>query len=83
MQEETRDDVTSMGIIVKASTGIQTSQEQLGRKGTVMAVGPDCDPDLKVGDQILFGEFSFCEYLHEGRTKYLVMQDKDVVGVIE
>ena len=78
-----RDDVTAMGIIVPAKEGIGTSQLQLGRRGTVTHIGPDVDPDqLPVGSRILFGEWEY-PVLHVGSTRYLVMQDKDVVGVIE
>jgi chaperonin GroES len=78
-----RDDVTSMGIVVPAKEGIGTSQLQLGRRGTVTHCGPDVDPDqLKPGDRVLFGEWEY-PVLHADGQRYLVMQDKDVVGVIE
>lgn len=73
-----RDDVTTAGIIVKVSTDI-ASQRQLGMTGTVVQVGPDVDCDqLKPGDRIVYGEF-----MHPRFGKHLVLQDKDVVGVIE
>lgn len=83
LPDPVRDDVTTAGILIAASKGIVTSQEQFGRKGTVVAVGEDIDADqLRVGDRILWGEFSFPEYTENG-TRYVVLQDKDITGVIE
>jgi chaperonin GroES len=86
-----RDDITTAGIVVKAREGFHTTGNggmnesiyQLGRKGTVVNIGPGVDGDqLKPGDRILFGEFEYPEY-HDGTTKYLVMQDADVCAVLE
>ena len=81
--DPTRDDITAAGIIVKAREGIHTSAEQLGKRGTVIALGDEVDRDqLQAGDRILFGEFNYPEYF-EGARRYLVLQDKDVCAVIE
>lgn len=81
--DKVRDDITSMGIIIKAREGIHTSAEQLGKRGTVVAIGEDIDKDqLKHGDRVLFGEFEYPTYF-DGPKKYLVLQDKDICGVIE
>jgi len=78
-----RENITAMGIIVKAREGIHTSDEQLGKQGTVIAVGEEVDRDqLKPGDRILFGEFNYPEYF-EGTKRYLVLQDADVCAVID
>ena len=83
LQDETREDVTSSGIIVAASKGIKASQEQLGRTGTIKAAGPEVDRDqLKVEDKVCYGEFAHPEYTEDG-VRYIVMRDKDIVGVIE
>lgn len=83
LQDAERDDVTSMGIVVAATQGMRPSQEQLGRYGTVMAVGPEVDQDqLKVGDRVCYGEFDYPEYREDG-IRYKVLQDKDIVGVID
>ncbi len=77
-----REDVTSMGIVVPANERIGTSQLQLGRAGTVTHVGPEVDRDqLKPGDRVLFGEWEYPQ-LHIDGERFLVMQDKDIVGVI-
>jgi len=81
--DQARDDVTAAGIIIKAREGIHTSDEQLGKSGTVIAIGDEVDRDqLKPGDRILFGEFNYPVYF-EGAKRYLVLQDKDVCAVLE
>ena len=83
LPDKWRDDVTAMGIVVPANEKIGTSQLQLGRAGTVTHIGPDVDADqLPVGSRVLFGEWEY-KQLHAGGQRYLVMQDKDIVGVIE
>ena len=83
LQDANRDDITTAVIIVKASKGIVTSQQQFGRQGTVMVVGDKVDKDqLKVGDRVLYGEFANTEYW-EDNIKYIVLSDQDIVGVID
>ena len=85
-----RDDVTASGLIVSARQGLTESQAQLGRTGTVVAVGPGkfnkrgvrVPLDLMEGDRIAFGEFKYAEFVQDG-VRYLVMQEADVVGVLE
>lgn len=82
LPDEIREDITTAGIFVNVKTDIE-SQKQLGKTGTVIEVGPDVDQDqLKPGDRIIFGEFMHPKYETKGK-RYLVLQDKDVVGVIE
>ena len=81
--DQIRDDITLAGIIIKAREGIHTSQEQLGKKGTVIAVGEDVDKDqLKPGDRVLYGEFLYPE-IFDGPKRYYVMSDQDICGVLE
>lgn len=83
LPDPSRDDITAAGIIVRARQGIHESQKQFGKTGTVVAIGEAVDADqLKPGDRILFGEFSYPEY-RENHTAYLILQDADVCGVIE
>lgn len=83
LQDSLREDVTPSGIVITATKGIVESQKQLGREGTVVAIGPDVDPaQLRVGDRILYGEFSHPEYSENGK-RYIRLSEKDVVGVIE
>jgi chaperonin GroES len=80
------DHVSTSGLLIKARNGIQTSQEQLGRTGTVMAVGPGKlskkgiphPPELSVGDKVLLGEWEYPE-LEPG---LLVASWQDVCAVL-
>ena len=80
-QDATRDDVSPTGIVIAASKGIVESQRQLGRRGIVVAVGPDVT-ELAEGDRVLYGEFEHRRY-REGGVEYQMLQDADIVGVIE
>ena len=66
-------------IAVAQRTGQHRSQQQLGRFGHVVALGPDVDPSqLAVGDLVCFGELPF-------RTldKFLLLQESDIAGVVQ
>jgi co-chaperonin GroES (HSP10) len=78
-----RDDVTSSGIVLTARTGIHTSQEQIGLRGTVVYTGTDIDNDqLRIGHRVLLGEFQHPEYVENG-DRYVMVRDQDICGVIE
>ena len=81
LQDDVREDVTSAGIVSMASKSMVESQKQLGRRGTVQAVG-EAVHDLKRGDRVLYGEFLHQIY-REGGINYIVLQEADIVGVIE
>jgi co-chaperonin GroES (HSP10) len=79
LPEQQRDDVTSSGVVVLKRTGIHDSQAQLGIKCTVIEIGADVDRDqVKPGDTVLIGEFEYAKL-----DQYLVIQDKDIVGVLQ
>jgi co-chaperonin GroES (HSP10) len=83
LPDPVRDDVSSAGILIAASKGIVDSRVQFGRRGTVIAVGADIDLEqLKPGDVVLWGEFTFPEYREDGVT-YAILQDKDLTAVLE
>lgn len=68
------------GVIVPASKGIVKSQAQLGRFGTVTAVGPDVDRDqIKPGDRVCYGEF---EYPKTPNGEF-VLSEMDICGVLD
>lgn len=79
-QDAEREDVSPAGIVIAATKGIVESQRQLGRRGTVVAIGPECV--VAIGDRILYGEFAHREVRENGKT-YIALQDADIVGVIE
>ncbi len=73
-------------LILKAREAITTSREQLGRTGTVIAVGPGkrtrkgavLTPEVKPGDKVLLGEWEYPK-----ADDLLVCQEADVCGVVE
>lgn len=67
---------------------IVNSQEQFGRRGTVIAIGPGkrdrkgtIHPlTVKPGDKVYFGEFQNAQFDLNGR-KHFVIQEADITGV--
>jgi co-chaperonin GroES (HSP10) len=77
--DEERSNITRSGIVVLSRKGMVDSQAQLGIQCTVHQIGPDVDQDqVKIGDKVLIGEFA-----HTTFGKYLIISDKDIVGVIQ
>ena len=69
---------TASGIIIP-----DTAKEK-PLKGKVIAVGPgktDEPMTLKVGDTVLYGQYSGTEIKLEG-TSYLIMRESDVYGIL-
>lgn len=65
---------------VKTSGGIyipDLSQEAKA-EGTVLAVGPDCDPRLEVGSTVVYAKYAGDEVKIEEK-KYRVIRDLDVL----
>lgn len=89
LPDEMREDVTAAGLIVDVRTNHE-SKRQLGRTGVVVAVGPGkrnrngrrIPLDIREGDRIAFGEFTYREHQEDGK-RYLLMQEADVCGVFE
>lgn len=68
------------GIIVPASKGIVESQAQLGRIGTITALGPNIDADqLRIGDRVLYGEFEY----PKTPDGHIILSDQDICGVLD
>ncbi|MFT6500388.1 MAG: chaperonin GroES [Crocinitomicaceae bacterium] len=68
---------TASGII------IPDSAKEKPLKGKVIAVGtgkPDEPMTVKVGDEVLYGQYSGTEIRLEG-TAYLIMREADVYGI--
>lgn len=79
--EVERDDVTESGIVIKASSGTVASQEQFGRKGKVVAIGPEVE-EIKVGDVVLWGEFDYKNWEENGK-KFQIIGESDICAVLE
>ena len=81
IEEDTK---TAGGIIIP-----DTAQEK-PMQGEVIAVGPGARddagkliaPDVKAGDQVLFGKWSGTEVKIDG-DDLLIMKESDIMGVIE
>jgi chaperonin GroES len=81
VQEETK---SAGGIIIP-----DTAQEK-PQEGEIVAVGPGgrdekgdrIQPEVKVGDRILFGKWSGTEVKVDGQD-LLIMKESDIMGVLE
>ena len=70
---------TASGIVIPDS-----SEKKPGR-GKVIAVGEGTKDEkmvLKEGDNVLYGKYAGTE-VEDGDTKYLIMRQSDVLGIIE
>ena len=70
---------TALGII------IPDSSEKKPVRGKVIAVGEGTKDEkmaLKEGDNVLYGKYAGTE-VEDGDTKYLIMRQSDVLGIIE
>ncbi len=69
---------TKSGIIIP-----DTAKEK-PLQGTIVAVGngkKDEDLTVKVGDQVIYGQYSGTEITLDGK-KYLIMKESDIYGII-
>jgi chaperonin GroES len=74
---------TASGIVIPETAGDKP------QRGKVLAVGPGKfengavrKPDVKVGDEVLFGKYSGTEVKVSGQD-LLVMREEDIMGVVE
>lgn len=70
---------TASGIV------IPDSSERKPVRGKVIAVGEGTKDEkmvLKEGDNVLYGKYAGTE-VEDGDTKYLIMRQSDVLGIIE
>ena len=70
---------------VKTASGIiiPDSAKEKPLKGTIVAAGKgkvDEPMTLKVGDEVLYGQYSGTEINLEGKT-YLIMREADIYGI--
>ena len=82
---------TMSGIVIAPRDGrIIDSQQQLGRTGVVVAVGPGkktrkggiLPVEVDVGDRVMFGEFMHQQVRINGEEHY-ILTDKDITGVFD
>jgi chaperonin GroES len=82
--------MASESILLAQTHGIVESQKQMGRTGTVVAIGPGRrntkgvrqPMDINIGERVSWGEFDFPAYHEDGKT-YAVIQQADITSVIE
>jgi len=78
------EETTKGGIIIPDTAKEKPQQgkvEAVG-KGKVLDNGNRVEPDVKVGDTILFGKYAGTEVKLEGED-FLIMREDDILGVIE
>ena len=81
--EEDKEEVSSSGLILQ-------SAKEIKKTGTVVVVGPGrlmpngirLEPDVAVGDKIVFNPMATQDVEHDGVT-YKVIFSKDVLAIIE
>jgi chaperonin GroES len=69
---------------------IPDTAKEKPQEGEVLAVGPGArdeagkriEPDVKVGDRILFGKWSGTEVRIDGKD-LLIMKESDILGVVD
>ena len=68
----------------KKASGIilTTETKSLPTVGEVVAVGPQCENDLKEKDRVVFKEYSGTKVKLDG-VEYIVIDEKDVLACIE
>lgn len=79
LQPAEAEKTTASGIV------IPDSSEKKPVRGKVIAVGEGTKDEkmvLKEGDNVLYGKYAGTE-VEDGDTKYLIMRQSDVLGIIE
>jgi chaperonin GroES len=71
--DEVKEDKTSGGIIIP-----DTAKEK-PQEGEVVALPPDSDSGLSVGDRVIYKSFSGTEITFEGE-KYLIVPSDDILA---
>lgn len=77
-----RDRVLVKPIERKLSEIIEVKNTDKFSLGTVIACGPEAT-DVKVGDTIRYGEFTFPEWTGPNAVKYQILQEADIAAVVE
>lgn len=76
LKKEEVENKTASGIILTTET------KSLPTVGEVMAVGSQCENDLKEKDRVVFKEYSGTKVKLDG-VEYIVIDEKDVLACIE
>lgn len=84
VKQHDEETTTESGLIIAWTDGKKKFQGEVRAvgKGKIMDNGMIRSMELKVGDIVLFGEYSGQRFKHEGE-ELLMMREPDVIGVIE
>jgi len=77
IQRPSKEEKTAGGIILPDSMKQEKPQE-----GYVVAVAPDLETSIEVGNKVMFGKYSGQEVTFESKD-YLLMNEADVLGKIK
>lgn len=58
------------------------SKRNAPSRGKVIAVGPNADPSIEVGQTVLFGRHAG-DWLKDGEREVFICQDEDILAVVE
>jgi len=82
LEVKKQDNVRESGLVLPES-------DEKSNIGTVVAAGPGLEVDgtlkpltVKVGDSVLFGQYAGTEAKVDGK-EYLIVSEKDVLGIVE
>lgn len=60
----------------------EAAQRNAPAKGVVVAVGPECDESVQVGETVLFGRYAG-DWFKDGEKEVYVCQDEDIIAVVQ
>jgi len=77
-------DVTKGGIVLPdtAKEKPQEAKVIAVGKGKVSDEGKPIPPEVKVGDNVLFGKYSGTEITVDG-NEYLILKEEDILGIVK
>ena len=76
LQKEEVEQKTASGIILSTET------KELPSIGKVIAVGPKCESSLKVGDKVVFKQYSGTKVTLD-EVEYTVIDEEDILASVE
>jgi chaperonin GroES len=84
VQRIEEEETTKGGIIIPDTAKEKPQQGKVIAvgKGKMLDNGSRVEPDVKAGDQILFGKYAGTEIKIEGE-EYLIMREDDILGIME
>jgi len=84
VKQHNEETVTSFGLIIAGSENKKQFQGEVMAAGTgeIKDNGEVRLMEVKVGDIVLFGEYSGQKFKLDGQ-EYLMMREKDIIGVLD